>query len=54
MEYTGFTVQEHSVVIGEKEYTVRSCTPKLSQSEYELRKKQMNDKLYSIFSEYSE
>ena len=52
MEHIGFTVLESRVFVGEKEYAVRSCTPKLTQAEFEMQRKQANDKLYDIFSKY--
>jgi hypothetical protein len=50
MEHIGFTILENRVAIGDKEYVVRNCTPKLTQSEYESKRKLSNDKLYVIFS----
>jgi len=38
MKYTGFVISERPILVGEKEYTVRSCIPKLSTSEYEVKK----------------
>ena len=54
MEYIGFSVVESSVAIGDKEYTLRNCTPTMSEADRDSLKKHINDKLYTIFSNFQD